>query len=139
MRIFASLLQEMNKRKSLKADLLGITASLTCAVHCSVLPLAIAGGLLSSSFLAGHGAVEIIFILVSIVLAVYTLWGSFQSRHRNPMPLFLFAIGLISIIIGLLNHGAIEIMLATTGGILIAVSHYINIRLNRRVRNICYS
>jgi hypothetical protein len=137
--IFASLLQKMDKRKTFKADLLGITASLTCAVHCSVLPLAIAYGLLSSSFLSGHGLVEMVFIMISVGLAIYTLWGSYQSRHRNVLPLALFGIGLISIMTGLLNHGSVEIVLATFGGLLIAISHFINIRLNRRVGNICYS
>ena len=129
----------MDKRKTYKADLLGITASLTCAVHCSVLPLAIAYGLLSTSFLSGHGTVEMVFIVISIVLAVYTLWGSFQNRHKNPLPLVLFGLGLIGIFAGLLNHGSHEIILATSGGILIAFSHLLNIRLNRRVGNICYS
>ena len=129
----------MDKRKTFKADLLGITASLTCAVHCSVLPLAIAYGLLSSSFLAGHGLIEMIFIVLSVGIAIYTLWGSFQTRHRNPLPLFLFSTGMLAIVIGLINHGTIEILLATTGGILIAASHLFNIKLNRRVGNICYS
>ncbi|NNF34081.1 MAG: MerC domain-containing protein [Saprospiraceae bacterium] len=129
----------MDKRKTFKADLLGITASLTCAVHCSVLPLAIAYGLLSSSFLTGHGLVEMVFILISVGLAIYTLWGSYQSRHRNVLPLILFGIGLLCIMTGLLNHGSVEIIMATFGGLLIAFSHFINIRLNRRVGNICYS
>lgn len=129
----------MNKRKTYKADLLGITASLTCAVHCSLLPLAIAYGLLSSSFLTGHGVVEMIFVLISIGLAAYTLWSSYHSRHKNPLPLGLFIFGIFSIMIGVVNHGAMEIILATGGGLFIATSHFINIRLNHKVGNICYS
>ena len=134
-----TLVAKMNKKKSSKADILGITASLTCAVHCSVLPLAIGYGLLSSTLMSGHGMVELIFVIISIAIASFTLWGSFQNKHRNPLPIFLFCIGICLVIIAIFNHGSSETILATTGGLMVAISHFFNIKLNRRIGNICYS
>jgi hypothetical protein len=127
----------MKNKLTIKADLLGIMASLTCAVHCSVLPLAIAYGFLGSSYMLGHGFVEMIFIFLSISVAVYALWGSYARNHRNPLPLVSFTIGIICIVIALINHGNIEIVLATLGGLIIAFAHLINMRLNKvQLKNI---
>lgn len=123
--------ENMKNNNSIKADVLGIMASLTCAVHCSVLPLAIAYGFLGSSFMMGHGFVEMIFIFLSVSVAVYALWGSYAKNHRNPLPLVSFTIGIICIVIALLNHGNVEIVLATFGGLIIAFAHLINMKLNR--------
>lgn len=120
----------MKRPKTHKADILGITASLTCAVHCSILPLGIAYGMLGSSFMIGHGFVESIFIVLSIGLASYALYGSYRSNHGNPLPLSLFFLGLALILVGVINHGNWEIIMATSGGFLIAVAHFYNIRIN---------
>lgn len=129
--------ENMKNKLSIKADVLGIMASLTCAVHCSVLPMAIAYGFLSSTFMAGHGIVEFLFVAISIAVAVYALWGSYVKHHRNPLPLISFTIGILSIFIALMNHGTIEIILATLGGLIIASAHLINLRLNRlQLKNI---
>jgi hypothetical protein len=117
-----------------KLDIFGISASLVCAVHCSVLPIAIAGGLLSNSFLMGHGIFEIIFIVISVFLGVSSLAKSYRFTHKSSLPLTLFTIGLLSVFIGLRIHGIPEIILATFGGLTIAISHLINIKLNKKLK-----
>lgn len=114
-----------------KLDIFGISASIVCAIHCSLLPLAIAGGFLSNSYLMGHGVFELIFIGVSVFLAMSSLVSSYRYKHRKLMPLILFLIGLFSIFIGLQFHGFFEIILATSGGLIIALAHFVNIKLNK--------
>ena len=121
----------MNRSNSEKADLLGIVASMTCAVHCSVLPLAITYGILSSGIMESHGIIEVLFCGLSLLIASYTLWGSYKGRHGNPIPLISFVFGLGCIIIGLGFHGNLEIVFATLGGLTIASAHLHNILINR--------
>jgi len=121
----------MNKqKKSYILDVFGVSASFLCALHCSLLPLAIASGLLSNVFMAGHGVFEMIFIVISVGLAFFSLYQSFV-RHGNFKPLMSFGAGLLLIIIGFNVHGMAEIILATTGGLIIAYAHLHNIKLNR--------
>jgi len=131
------IVAKMKNRNFHRVDLLGIMASLTCAVHCSVIPLAIAYGMLGSSFLSGHGIFEAFFIVLSIGLASYTLWGSYIEGHRNVIPLIGFFTGITFVAIGLMFHGTAEIVFATMGGLIIAAAHFYNLLLNRvQLKNI---
>ncbi len=125
------------KKKYKKLDYLGITASLICAVHCSVLPIAIGLGFLGSGFLAGHGTFEMIFIILSMFFAFSSLYQSYQKIHRKIIPFTLFVSGLIMVITGLYFHGISEVILATLGGIIIALSHFYNIRLSQQINGCC--
>jgi hypothetical protein len=120
----------LNKIDLKKLDYFGISASLMCALHCSVLPLAIAGGFLSNSFLSGHGLVEYGFIIISVVIGYSSLIKSLRNTHQRYLPVLLFSIGLLCVFVGLRFHGNVEIILATLGGITIALAHFLNIKLN---------
>ena len=125
------------KKKYKKLDYLGITASLICAVHCSVLPIAIGLGFLGSGFLAGHGIFEMIFIGLSLIFAFSSLYQSYQKIHHSVIPFTLFISGLMMVITGLYLHGVSEIILATFGGIIIAASHFYNIKLSQQINGCC--
>lgn len=111
-------------------DILGITASVACAIHCSVFPIAIAFGFLSSGFMKGHVVIDTLFIGLSLFIATFSLVRSFQQKHKDILPLSVFVTGVTLIVIGLQFHGVIEMILATIGGLTIASSHIINIRLD---------
>lgn len=113
-----------------KLDLIGMSASIVCAAHCSILPLAITYGLLGGSFMVGHGIFELLFIGVSVYLAVSSLYSSYRNFHKNILPIALFVLGLFSISLGLILHAGWEILLATLGGLVIATAHFLNYRLN---------
>lgn len=107
-----------------------MSASIACAAHCSILPLAITYGLLGGSFMMGHGIFELLFIGVSVFLAVSSLYSSYRNYHKNILPIALFVLGLLSISFGLILHAGWEILLATLGGLVIATAHFLNYRLN---------
>ncbi len=120
-----NVMQEMKR-----LDFIGMSASIVCAAHCSVLPLAITYGLLGGSVALGHGIFEIAFILLSVYLAVSSLYSSFKKYQHNLAPIALFAGGLLFVTFGLLFHTGWEFILATLGGLAIASAHYWNYRLN---------
>ena len=118
------------KKKFKRIDYLGITASLACAVQCSLLPLAIACGFLGSGFLVGHGFVEILFLGLSFYFAFSSLYKSYKVIHGSIFPFLVFIGGAIAISVGFSYHGNYEIVLATFGGLMIAAAHFFNLKLS---------
>ena len=116
-----------------RIDLLGITASIACAIHCSVFPIAIALGFLGSGFMKGHVLIDSLFIVLSLFIATFSLLRSYQLRHRDILPLMLFFIGISLIGLGLQFHGSLEMIFATIGGLTVASAHMLNIRLDSKI------
>ncbi|MDQ1093697.1 hypothetical protein QE400_003110 [Xanthomonas sacchari] len=115
-------------------DRLGATGSLLCAVHCAVLPLALA--LLPSLGLAmwlGEG-VERSLVLFVTCLGLFSLVLGYR-RHRAWQALGLLVLGLLALWAGLLVpalHHAVapHAAIMTFGGTLVGLAHLLNLRLN---------
>lgn len=106
-------------------DLLGFSASFLCAIHCIAMPLVLSLGLAGALPWLDNHFLEWGLILSTLVIAGWSLVGSY-STHRQKKPL-LYAIAGFAIIIGVhFLHGALEHYLAALGGIAIAYAHYIN-------------
>ncbi|WP_295968252.1 MerC domain-containing protein [uncultured Xanthomonas sp.] len=115
-------------------DRLGATGSLLCAVHCAVLPLALA--VLPSLGLAmwlGEG-VERTLVLCVTCLGLFSLVLGYR-RHRMWQALGLLILGLLALWAGLLVpalHHAVapHAAIMTFGGTLVGLAHLLNLRLN---------
>ncbi|HRE40863.1 MAG TPA: MerC domain-containing protein [Ignavibacteria bacterium] len=125
-----------------KLDLLGLSASTICAVHCALLPFVIVMlPLIGLEFLA-NPVIEYSVIALSFFIGLFTLKSGYFEHHGKLTPFILFLCGLIIIIIGHLffhthDHHEAEhshflsdeilfLMIAPTGAILIASAHFIN-------------
>jgi len=112
-------------------DKIGMAASSICAVHCALAPL-----LITLAPLIGLGFIfdekfETIVIMVTMGLAFLSLtWGWYQN-HRNFMPLYILLLGcsLISLAKIPLVEFLPEPLLMALGGLSIAISHFINLKL----------
>ncbi|MCA0394788.1 MAG: MerC domain-containing protein [Proteobacteria bacterium] len=115
-------------------DRFGAAGSLVCAVHCALLPLAIAvlpslglSAWLSEGFEAG-------FVLFASLLGLFSLaWG--YRRHRAVRALGLLLPGLAILWVGVLYpplHQSVlpHAVAMTIGGTLVGVGHLVNLRLN---------
>ena len=110
-------------------DLLGFSASFLCALHCLVMPLVLSLGLAGGMSWLESAWVEWSFILSTLVLASWSLFGSL-SKHRNYKPLIIAGLGFVLIVV--LHHvfeDSIGHYLSAIGGILVAYAHYYNWRL----------
>lgn len=110
-------------------DLLGFSASFLCAVHCLVMPLVLSLGLAGGMTWLESAWVEWTFILTTLVLASWSLFGSL-SKHHNYRPLIIAGLGFVLIVV--LHHifeDSIGHYLSAIGGILVAYAHYYNWRL----------
>lgn len=116
-----------------KADRVGMTASLLCAVHCALWPLLLA--LLPTFGLGAGGWVDIdqAFVVFATVLALTTI-GLGYRRHRAFRAWVLLVPALALVWTGafspLHDHGAMHAAVMVIGGLLLAGAHLLNLRLS---------
>jgi hypothetical protein len=116
-------------------DSLGSVGATLCAVHCALLPVALAllpvvglGILASREF-------EIGFVMFATTLAVASLWHGYR-RHRAYHAFAVLIPGLMALWAGLFVPGIHESIIAhavamSIGGSLVAVAHLVNMRLSQ--------
>lgn len=115
-------------------DRLGAAGSLLCAIHCAVLPMAIAvlpsfglASLASQGFERG-------FVAFATLLGLFSaVWG--YRRHRAVRALSLLIPGLVTLWAVVLYQPLHEMvlphaLLMTFGGTLVGLAHIANLRLN---------
>ncbi len=114
------------------ADRLGFTASFLCAIHCALLPLALA--LLPALGLQMGGWIDLdqAFVVFATVLGLCTLAVGYR-RHRAFHAWALLLPGLALVWAGaftpLHDHSALHALVMTIGGLLLAAAHLLNLRL----------
>lgn len=121
------------------ADRVGAAASFLCAIHCALLPFVLALlPLIGLEFLASH-VFERNFVIFACALALFSL-GRGYWRHRQPYPLMLALPGLTLLLLGVTVAERYSIMvhsvLVTCGGLLVASSHFLNLRVDRHVGHV---
>ncbi len=116
-------------------DSLGSAGAMLCAVHCALLPFALALlPVLGLGVLASAGF-EIGFVLFATTLATASLWHGYR-RHRGYHALALVVPGLLVLWLGILlpqlHDSRIGHAVAMSiGGTLVALAHLVNMRLSR--------
>lgn len=115
-------------------DRFGAGASLLCAVHCALLPIAIAiVPALGLGFLADH-RFEHAFIAFASVLALGALIVGFRRHQRFRAFGFLLP-GIVLMFAGVAveyDRAFLHAVLVAIGGSLIAIAHLTNLRLAHR-------
>lgn len=121
-------------RLSILSDSVGAIGAAVCAVHCALLPLALALlPALGAGMLASAGF-EYGYVAFASVLVATSLWQGYR-RHRAYRALVFLAPGILSVWAGMLMHTAHEnvvlhAVVMTFGGTLIAVAHLVNLSLS---------
>ncbi len=112
-------------------DIWGSIASLTCAIHCSILPIVLSFGILSGWSWLENEWIDFGFILISLFLVTWSLGSGYRSVHHIKTPLIIAICGFAIFAIGHFLFHELEIYLSTIGGLLITYSHYKNWKLNQ--------
>lgn len=111
-------------------DRVGALVSFACAVHCAILPVALALlPVLGLSILA-HGTLERFMLCLSLLFGVTSAcWGLRVHRSWKVAPFFFVALVLLGLsrTFAGLAHGAVLCL----GGGLLSFSHFLNHRLCR--------
>lgn len=106
-------------------------ASLTCAVHCALMPLVVSALPL---FLQDEW-LEWLLVGVSAGVGMSALARGYR-QHRHRRALFVLATGLVLVVGGRLLEGetrtTIGVVLVVLGGLCVALAHFLNQRLSYR-------
>ena len=75
-------------------DVLGISTSLACAIHCAILPL-----FLSTLPILGYEIIdnhffEYMMIFLALVIGAGSLWHGYRKHHHSLRPLVIFMVGM---------------------------------------------
>ncbi len=119
---------EMIEHKNNKLDIVGMSASLVCAVHCAAIPLIFGLGAAHLAEILHHPVVEVSFLLVALVVATWSLGKSYLYHHRNKRPLYLGVVGMALVCIGVIAHAW---FITLPGGLVLALAHFWNLKMLR--------
>jgi MerC mercury resistance protein len=74
-------------------DVLGVTTSLACAIHCAVLPMVLTSLPIFGINIVNNTAFEYFMILLALFIGCCSLWHGYRKHHHNFMPLLVFFLG----------------------------------------------
>lgn len=119
-------------------DKAGMIASITCAVHCMIMPLIITLLPIFGLSLFATEQFEWFLLIISAVLGITSLCFGFR-KHKSYQALSFLGIGLTLLVIGRLIHQHIEhlkvfqldlyLLFLVLGAVLVALSHWFNNKL----------
>ena len=116
-------------------DSLGSVGAVLCAVHCALLPVALALLPMLSLGVLSSPNFEICFVLFATLLASASLWHGY-GHHRAYHAFLLLVPGLAllwaGILVPALHHPVVaHAVTMSLGGTLVALAHLVNMRLSR--------
>ncbi|MEE9371954.1 MAG: MerC domain-containing protein [Saprospiraceae bacterium] len=114
-------------------DKAGMLVSGLCAIHCSILPILLVLGVGTGfGWMLSH-EVELIFLIVSLLIASYSLVQGYIKVHRRIGIVVLAFIGFFLLILGHeIEAFTLGIVLSTVGGISILLAHLASFRSRSR-------
>ncbi len=112
-------------------DAVGIAASVTCAIHCALLPI-----LVTTLPVFGVNIVHNLFfewgmIILAFIIGSYSLFHGFVKHHRSLVPVFIFGFGFTFLVLKqFYPRFNIAFLLVAVACIIIA--HFYNYRMCHR-------
>jgi len=113
-------------------DVLGITASVLCAIHCAVLPLLLASLPILGINIIHNAYFEYGMIVLAFLIGSWALSHGFKRHHRRLLPLLLFTGGVLLLVAKQIWH-EYELRFLPFAVALIVGAHVLNYRLSRPV------
>ena len=122
------------KQKYYSLDLIASTTSILCAIHCLSVPAILSISSLNSLYFLENEFIEWIFILLSVMFALISLWPCYRKNHNKIKPLLFALIGFVFIGLGKIGFvNILESFSTAFGAILICLAHYFNHLLMKKL------
>lgn len=121
------LLYICSMRLKLNWDVLGISASIACAIHCAVLPLVLTSLPVFGVEIIDNAGFEIVMIMIAAAVGVYSLYHGYKKHHRQLTPLFIFTFGILFLCAKQVWHEQ-QLWLLPPAVFFIVTAHYFNYR-----------
>lgn len=117
-------------------DIVALTSSLICAIHCAAVPIVLSFSSLNSLHFLENQYIEWSFIALGVLFVFITLWPNYKKIHHKLKPLIFASIGFTLIAIGRLEFTeSWEVSNTVAGALLVSIAHYFNWRLLRNEGN----
>ncbi|WP_103866031.1 MerC domain-containing protein [Aquimarina sp. I32.4] len=117
-------------------DIIGVSASFLCILHCILLPVLITlFPVIGLPFLSNE-LHELILVGASLLIAFVAIYNGYKKYHHKSLPFYIYLLVLALFTIGFVieNHLVEKIMHFSATGLLIT-SHYYNWRFIKRYKN----
>jgi hypothetical protein len=114
-------------------DVLGISTSLACAIHCAILPLFLSTLPIMGYEIIDNHFFEYVMIFLAMLIGVGSLWHGYRKHHHSLRPLGIFMAGMLLLFAKQIWHGY-QIWILPVAVILIVTAHLLNYR-SCRVHN----
>jgi hypothetical protein len=114
-------------------DVLGISASVACAIHCAVLPLILTSLPIFGINIIENKPFEIFMIGLAFVIGFYSLWHGYKKHHQKIIPLYIFLVGMCFLIAKEVWHNKAVVFLLPAV-LLIVLAHYLNIHFYQKIK-----
>lgn len=111
-------------------DMLGIGASVACAIHCAVLPLFLSTLPLFGVNIIHNIAFEAGMVLLALFIGAYSFYHGFRKHHHSAWPFLIFLAGLLLLVLKLFFIHY-ETWLLIPAVALIVSAHFLNYRFCR--------
>lgn len=95
---------------------LGFAASVLCTVHCLATPVLVLAAPMAGHYLEGMPYLETALIALSVLSAVFILWGDAVRKHKQWFPAIIGSVGVILLVLGHMHEGEPWHSLAMIGG-----------------------
>lgn len=111
-------------------DLIALSSSLICAIHCASIPVVLSIASLGKLHFLGNPLIECTMLGFGLVFIMLSLWPSYKNEHHKTKPLLCAAIGFAFIALGRLNlTESWEIGNTVIGASFLSIAHYLNWKL----------
>lgn len=118
-------------------DVLGISASVACAIHCAVLPLVLTSLPIFGVEIIDNAGFEIIMIFIAAAVGFYSLYHGYRKHHHQFAPLVVFFLGVLFLCAKQIWHEQ-QLWLLVPAVFFIVTAHYINY-INCKKANHCHA
>ena len=94
-------LLSLNKNSKINWDVLGVAASLVCAIHCALLPLVFTSLPIFGINVIENTVFEIIMVVLAFAIGICSLYHGWKKHHHNLVPIIVFLLGFIFLVLKL--------------------------------------
>jgi hypothetical protein len=109
-------------------DALGIATSVTCAIHCAILPVLITTLPFFGINILHNAFFEWGMITLACLIGSFSLLHGYRKHHRSLMPLYIFLTGFIFLVLKQF-FASLEYYFLAVAVIGIVTAHFYNYRL----------
>ena len=91
----------LDKNSKINWDVLGVAASLACAIHCALLPLLFTSLPIFGINVIENTVFEIIMVVLAFAIGICSLYHGWKKHHHNLVPIIVFLLGFIFLVLKL--------------------------------------